>query len=259
MRALVRFSSFLFLLVLALPGCRKGADPALALSFQKAIQAFREAKTREEYLLVAAGLEDILKTGVPSAALYYDLGNAFARAGEKGRAVAAYRQALRLRPRDPYFRNNLRLTQGSSPSLDGRKKTLLDNLVFWEAWLSQGELAWLAAGLGLAAFLISLGVLVRPQSITLRRLRWFFLLLVLVAGASYLLQTREQAPGRHGVLLHGKVEARTGDSETYEPAFADPLPAAAEFEVIEERGSWLHIRLPSGPEGWVKQKDAVIY
>ncbi len=249
----------LFLAALFLPGCRKGADPGTALSFQKAIQAFRQARTRDEYLLVAGKMEDLLHSGVSSAALFYDLGNAYARAGEKGRAVAAYRQALRLRPRDPYFRNNLRLTQGGAPSLDGRKKTLLENLVFWEPWMSQGELAWLTASLGLVAFLISLGVLAWPKSVVLRRLRLLSLLLVLAAGASYLLQVRGQAPGSHGVLIHDKVEARTGDSETYGPAFADPLPAAAEFQVVEERGSWLHIRLPSGPEGWVKRKDAVIY
>ena len=47
--------------------------------------------------------------------MYYNLGNAYFRAGEYGRAIAAYRKAKPYRPRDPYLEANLRQALSVAP------------------------------------------------------------------------------------------------------------------------------------------------
>ena len=57
------------------------------------------------------------------------------RAGERGRAIASYRQAKRYRPRDPLLDANLRAAlQGKEPPSFSRP--LIEYLFFWQNWVS---------------------------------------------------------------------------------------------------------------------------
>ena len=58
-----------------------------------------------------AGYQKLIEAGQPSGVLYYNLGNAWFKAGQYGRAIAAYLQAQRLNPRDPNLRFNLRFVR----------------------------------------------------------------------------------------------------------------------------------------------------
>src|SRR5207249_8839840 len=67
----------------------------------------------------AANYEKLIQTGWVSAALYFNLGNALFKSGQIGRAIAAYRQAEQLAPRDPDVRANLQFArnQAQGPTL----------------------------------------------------------------------------------------------------------------------------------------------
>jgi hypothetical protein len=63
----------------------------------------------------------------------------------------------------------------------------------------------------------------------------------------------------HGVVVANEVVARKGYGESYEPAFADPLPEGTEFTISERRNDWLLIRLEGNQEGWVEKRSVVLY
>ena len=54
----------------------------------------------------------MIHSGTVSPAIYFNLGNAYFKAGQLGRAIAALREAEKLAPRDPDVRANLQFIRG---------------------------------------------------------------------------------------------------------------------------------------------------
>lgn len=73
--------------------------------YQRGLEAYQ----KEQWSLAIQEFESILKGGIESEALYYNLGNAYYRAGHVAGAVWAYEQALLLNPNDADTRYNLSL------------------------------------------------------------------------------------------------------------------------------------------------------
>ena len=71
--------------------------------FNAANKLYAEGKFAE----AASAYEKILQSGAVSPALYFNYGNAEFKSGNLGRAIAAYRQAAQLTPRDAEVRANL--------------------------------------------------------------------------------------------------------------------------------------------------------
>jgi Flp pilus assembly protein TadD len=102
------------------------------VDFQRAPNSTSAAKTpptalrAEQIREAAAAYEQILTNGAVSPALYFNLGNAHFKAGQLGRAIAAYRQAERLTPRDPDVRANLQFARNrvQGPTLGHGRTTL---------------------------------------------------------------------------------------------------------------------------------------
>ena len=91
----------LLLGLLACAGCGQIASLETARAFQQAQEVFDRAQSPDDYLKAAARYQSIRESGVVSGAVLYNQGNAYMRAGQRGRAIAAYREALRYRPRTP--------------------------------------------------------------------------------------------------------------------------------------------------------------
>ena len=107
-----------------------------------------------KYAEATAAFEKLIQSKAASPAVYYNLGNAFYKSGQMGRAIAAYRIAERITPRDPDLRANLRFArnQVQGPTLAGTP---------WQNWL--GKLTvneWtLVASVALWLFLLLLAFL----------------------------------------------------------------------------------------------------
>jgi tetratricopeptide (TPR) repeat protein len=230
----------------------------MAREFQDAQQAFDGAVSAADFLRSAALYQEILDSGFVSGAVLYNQGNAYMRAGERGRAIAAYRQSERFRPRDPYLRANLRYALGGAGAVQPRN-SVLDYILFWQEWISYTEtfyLLFIAAVVTLGSGLVPL---LAPK---LPAFKWLALVslvvtIVLAGSAAYNWYRFEYV--EHGVLVRDDVIARKGNADSYATAFQNPLPEGTEFQVVEHRGDWLLIRLRGSQEGWVKRDTAVLF
>jgi tetratricopeptide (TPR) repeat protein len=229
-----------FVLLILLAGCGNAIDLEQARRFDEANAAQRDGDPAK----AAAIYETLLDEGVESGAIYYNLGNSYQRAGRRGEAIAAYRQALRYRPNDPYLKANL---ANAVNEREIESRTLVDHLLFWQRWLSwPGK--WRA--LAVSAFVAFLLGLAAQSRRALRPFAWLSLAVTLLLAVSVALAWNDVIGTTHGVVKVKSVVARKGDAESYAPAFTEPLDEGTEFTVLDRRGDWIHIRLEN-LEGWI--------
>jgi len=228
-------------LLLLLAGCAQAIDLPAAQTFEEAGKLY----TAGNYAEAAARYQSLVDGGLRSGAVLYDLGNAYLKAGERGRAIAAYRRALLYRPRDPYLHANLAAARATGVA---ESRPLWHHILFWHDWVSYpGKFHLLALGATLA-FLLNVMALFLPR---LRPLAWAALALTALLALSAAFAYDEVALTGHGVVVAEGAVARKGNAESFAPAFTEPLPEGTEFTVLDRRDGWLLIRLPNGPEGWV--------
>jgi tetratricopeptide (TPR) repeat protein len=252
---IVRVALFSVVL-LAIAGCGSSVDPAMYAKFQAAQDRFEQATEPRQFLQAAATYQEILDAGLVSSAVLYNQGNAFMRAGERGRAIACYRQAKRHRPRDPYLDANLRYALGEQQA--GRSKPIIEYVLFWSEWISYHGKFQLSLACAVITFCLSVaGLYVRPR--LLKRIALIALCITIAAVISAAYDWYRFSHIKHGVVIADEVVARKGDSETYQPAFTQPLAEGTEFQVLDQRNGWTHLRLAALQDGWVPSKDVTVY
>lgn len=238
-------------------GCGRGVDLDVSRTFQEAQQVFDDAQSPDDFLRAAGLYQSILKRGVVSGVVLYNQGNAYMQAHQRGRAIAAYRQAQRYRPRDPYLEANLLYALGSETRVTGRRP-MIEYLLFWQNWLSYPEKFRLATAAAAVAFALGVIAIVRRRRLSTRlAVGGLVLTLLLAFSAGYDWRRFDRIV--HGVVVRQEVIARKGNADGYEPAFTEPLTEGAEFRRIEHRSDWLLIRLSGDEEGWVREEDVVVY
>lgn len=244
-----------------LGGCGKAPDLEISKKFQEAEQAFANAANAVDFSRAARLNEQIGSAGFVSSAALYNQGNAWMRAGETGRAIAAYRQAQRYRPRDPYLEANLRnALVASGSSADVLPETGIAGFVFfWQNWISYREKFVVTTVLLAATLLLSLiGQLMR-RPFVLRRCGIVAGLAAVIFAVSAIWDWQRFDGTVHGVVAAESAIARKGNAESYDTAFKEPLGRGAEFVVEERRQGWIRARVGDAGSGWLSERDVIVY
>jgi hypothetical protein len=253
-RMLRTAQTLMFLACLFLPGVTStAAEPgAHERAFVKALELFDQAKSPDDYRASARELESIVADGVHSGALYYNLGNAWFRAGEFGRAILNYRKARPYRPRDPYLEANLQQTLASAPGrLPDPPTPWWSHVLFWTDWFSAPTKVRLASSsLGLSAVLLALAIVLRRKSLITAMAVVFSVGVAL--SVDCLLNNPAQASR---AVIVTETTARKGTGKDYEPAFDQPLRDGAEFTVLTETSDWVFGHFEGVGDGWVRKDD----
>ena len=237
-------------------GCGIAPNMGAVDEFQKAQQAFDVAATKEDYIKAAAMYQNLLDQGIRSGAILYDQGNAFMKAGRRGQAIAAYLEAKRYLPTNPYLDANLRFAQGSLATVPPRP--LIEHILFWQNWISYGSKFFLAGIAAVILFALALLWLFLREAL-FRRLTVAVAVVFLVLAFSAGYDWYRFDYVTHGVITQDDVVARKGNSDTYDPAFTEPLPEGTEFRVIERRGDWMLVSMPGDKQGWVEQDQTALF
>jgi len=241
-----RFCFFLFAAIFSLSvGARAAQD--FSAAFDAANKFYDQGKFSE----AAAAYEKLAQSGAVSAALYFNLGNACYKSGASGRALAAYRQAENLAPRDPDLRANLQFVrnQVSGPTLPPHR---------WQRWFNRLTLnEWTAlAALAFWLWLLLLIVLQwRPAwRPSLRGFVFSSGLATLALGVCLATDFLSLRASRPAVVVAHDAVVRSGPLEESPTAFK--LQDGAEVSVLDEKDQWLQVTAGGQRVGWIRRDQA---
>jgi len=203
--------------------------------------------------------EEIAARGIRAEDLFFNLGNAYAKAGKLGPAIYNYERALLLDPGQDDVAFNLKAAR------EAARQKGEDRLVGAELssrWIRLVEpytvstLSWTFLSVWIALF----GLLVALHFVQPGFLRvglqasLAFVVVgvvasgILLGGRLYLAERVEQA-----VVLPDSVQVREGPDANYTSSFA--VHAGLKILITEKDQDWLRVRLANGLEGWLREQD----
>jgi tetratricopeptide (TPR) repeat protein len=247
-RALVQGAGILLLLASVLSA--RAEDP-ITEWFLDANKAYEQG----HYAEAAGAYETLLQHGCVSPALFFNVGNAWFKAGKIGRAIYFYRRAEELAPRDPDIRANLEIarTQAgtNTASLTGNRWTRWTNRLTLNEWT-------VVAALSVALFFfVLMGRQTSPRfnrsagGLTIG-LAVLSVWLLACLGLSVDQRLLEQS----SIVIVPEAVARRGPMDESQSAFT--VHDGAELAVVARDGNWLQVSSASRQMGWLPQKDLAL-
>ncbi|MDE6126143.1 MAG: tetratricopeptide repeat protein, partial [Muribaculaceae bacterium] len=212
--------------------------------------------TLAEKLYLKAASEQVVYS-----TLFYNLGNAYYRQGNLGKAIVNYERALKLDPSNADARTNLEFVKGQitdkepdSSSVVGKSIDRIISAFHADAW------AWIALAL-FAVFIGAAAAYLFSEAVFVRKTAFFgglvvFVLTVCAVAVSF------AAADNYAIILPPASQLSTSPREARsqsEQAFL--LHEGTKVEVIDsvsspgEGGKWLEVRVPTGERAWIKSSD----
>jgi tetratricopeptide (TPR) repeat protein len=226
---------------------------AMAAGVSAEFDAANKLYAEGKFVDAAAVYEKILQSGAVSPALYFNYGNAEFKAGNLGRAIAAYRRAEQLSPRDADVRANLEFArsqvQGAASSASR-----------WENWLGTltfNEWTVLAAVSFWLTFMLLATMQIWPALKTALRgiarvVAIFMILSGICCGAAVSINLSKKI----AVVVAPDLVARSGPFDDAQNVFA--AHDGTEFSVLSRSGNWLQVADSSGKIGWLERGQVEI-
>jgi hypothetical protein len=272
-RFIIFFLIFLGVIFLSGCGVRFGVSRDFEREFNEiqdvfdSVRALPTAEQSAEFKRVAIMYQGLLDKGIRSGQLYYNQGNAWFYAGERGRAIVAYRLALRYLPRDAKIQANLRVAGGGNinaaedADLSGGRVSIIEYLFFWQNWFGVHQKVFYSGLLSFFLFVVGLVVLFirRGYYRFFRRFAIFLLVVTLISLISTAYDWYRFECFSYAVISVEDAQPRKGNSDQYDKAFTRPVPLGTNATVIGDRGEWLHLRFGSMQEGWLPKSQVVVY
>ena len=220
------------------------ASDAVSAEFDAANRLYAQNKFAE----AAVAYEQILTNGAVSPVLYFNQGNAYFKAGQIGRAIAAYRQAERFTPRDPDVRANLQFARNrvQGPTIKAAA---------WQRGLNKLSLnEW--TGLAVAGLWLTIALLIARQlkpalRPVLRSWTW-------IAGASALIlfgcvwfAAKQSFTSQIAIVTTTDATVRTSPFDESPSAFT--AHDGAELRVLDRKDDWVQVTDDARRLGWLKR------
>lgn len=205
-----------------------------------------QAYLKGAYARAAQLYREQVRQGPADADLFYNLGNAYYRLHDWGRARAAYERARMLAPRDADLANNLALLKTKLVDREPPEGSFqrLSEL------FTHNELAVLCSGF----WFLSVGLLIwgvkRRHELILWAAAGAACGLLLFGG----LLARRLVADSHGyaVVIPARVLLKNGPGRDYTDSI--PLHAGTEVRILRSDGDWLEVAALERVRGWVRSE-----
>lgn len=259
----------ILIIFLAVAGqlCAQISDDQAFILFDKANQSFTSAnesagdpvKAQVLYETAILNYEKIIsEANIKNPKLYYNLANAYLLSNDIAKAILNYRRAEKLDSADANIQKNLAFAR--SRRIDTvtiqTQKRVLQTLFFWHYDFSLKARFVTSCVAFTIICLFATAMLWYGRSATANVACVVAEVVLICFLSSVIVSSASSARDLSGVIIAYEVVARQGDSVSYPPSFKEPLHAGTEFEVIESRPGWLHIRLFDSSEAWIPDTSA---
>jgi len=224
------------------------ADTAGTTLYNQANALYREGGYEE----AVAKYEEVVATGVRNGALYYNLGNACFRTRRIGKAILWYERALKLMPRDPDVRANLRFANMVKVDKDPpvEENPVVDALRDVQNFLTLDEQALLLSVFVFLLFGSLVAILfTRSARSLLLSISVALGALVIALGLSFAVKLHTRELVETAIVLAPEVEARSGPGEEHTTILV--LHEGTKVMVERNGEGWTLIRLANGVGGWI--------
>ena len=222
------------------------------------IKEAETAYTQEDYSQAIERYEKILKIYGDSHEIFYNLGNAYYKAGKVAPAILNYERALLLNPGDAAIRFNLEVAKLKKVDrIDPLGEFFLvqwfrsiQNLISVDAW----------ASLGIACFILFIGCLILfffSKWMRLRKMGFYFgivLLLIVICSNLFAWNQHKAMVNRTGAIIFAPtVTIKSSPDASGTDLFV--LHEGTKVFIKSSLGEWYEIELEDGNVGWIRQKD----
>jgi tetratricopeptide (TPR) repeat protein len=213
--------------------------------FVKANQAYRADRFQE----AVDGYQQLLQSGDENGHLYYNLGNAYLRLNDLGRAILNYERAHLLIPRDADLDFNLRFARDQLEDAVAPSRGFIGRTFFWLNSMNLDELSWVFAVLNVLFW----GCLLAKLFI---RSEWIYYGLILllvfwgITGLSFGLKWYQLETDDRAVILQPELNVLAGPDPQDTILFK--LHAGTMVQVERSEDGWALVRLPDKKRGWVE-------
>lgn len=225
---------------------------------ESTLKEAEEAYAKENYAQAVELYESVLKSYGESAVVYYNLGNAYYKAGRVAPAILNYERALLLNPGDSDTRFNLQVA---------RQKTVdkIESLgeFFLMRWIGAVEDIYSADGWAkwaVASFWLFIGCLVLfffSKWVHLKKIGFFaglfFLLISLVANLFADRQQDKLLYRTDAIVFASTVTVKSSPDASGTDLFI--LHEGTKVTIKSTLGEWSEIQLEDGNVGWMPSKD----
>lgn len=217
---------------------------------EKGNQEYTDQKFNE----AVATYEELLSTGVESSELYFNLGNAYYKAGKITPAILNYERAKRLAPNDPDIQFNLDLA--NQHVVDAIEELPQVFFVRWKNNLIQSKSAdgWaMLSMISFFGFLLLLALFIFSSNASLKRLGFWLGMLVLIASVFTFVfankQKNKQEQHNFAIITQPSATVKSSPSEGGTNIFL--IHEGLKVQIIDKLGNWLEIKLADGNQGWL--------
>ncbi len=217
---------------------------------------FREANSRYESGDYDGSLdlyEKVIAAGFESGAFWYNIGNAYYKLGDTGRAVLAFERAKKLMPRDEDVRFNLALA-----NLQVKDRIPIPPEWFVSRWRRAArEIISGDAVVKVLMGIYTLGVLLVISYLFVRREKWRKVIVWTgaAAGAGFAVVgllaieiVTQEVLANEAVVLAREVAVQSAPQNVGTELFL--LHAGTKVELRERQDDWVQLRLADGKVGW---------
>jgi tetratricopeptide (TPR) repeat protein len=209
------------------------------------------AYQEKDYTTAITQYQFILQQGYQSAELHYNLGNAYYRTQQMGKAVLHYERAARLAPKDKDIQHNLSIVKAQlKDQIEALPNFFL--LDWWNSLRQQwSSNAWAVSGIVL--FWLAMAALIVWQigKTRTQRKKAFFagIALLSISMLPILLAVANTKNSEQAIVMVEETALKSSPDELSTSILL--IHEGLKVKLLDKIGDWYKVRLPNGDEGWL--------
>ena len=251
----MKFNTYILFFMLQLSSISSFSNNDIQLKAEKAY-------AEKNYKQAISFYESILKEGSTSYKLHYNLGNAYFKNNELGKAIYNYELANKLQPNNNDVKTNLKIANEKTiDKIESKENFFIGAIKSGIVTsLSTNGWAWFSI-FSLVGSLLFAFMFFISHKLILKRLGFFLSGISFIVFISSMLlgytALNDQQEVNFAIITNREARIREEPQQNSKSKFS--LHEGTRVSVLETNDEWTNIKLENGNEGWIKTTDVGLF